>query len=262
MRKVEHYSAGQFKPLLVQKTWKRSLLTCHCLIIYEEDKIILLDCGLHCDAVNQFFMGARISKNQTMKAHLDSQGISTHQVTDILITHLHPDHCGALSDFPNARIHLHEKEWRWVHDEPTHYKVKTHFTPSAWTHLKNPILYSEMSVHWNGFSASPLQGLSSDLLLIYLPGHTPGHCGYLIPHGDEIIFHAGDAFYILEDLEPNIENKNFTSAMTQAGVSYNLKEQQKTLKKIQSLLKKNIPGLRLINSHDEKLFPSDQTLAK
>jgi glyoxylase-like metal-dependent hydrolase (beta-lactamase superfamily II) len=35
-------------------------------------------------------------------------------IDDVIVTHMHYDHAGTVSDFPNARLHLQEKEMRWV----------------------------------------------------------------------------------------------------------------------------------------------------
>ena len=35
-------------------------------------------------------------------------------VEDVVVTHMHYDHAGTVSDFPQARLHLQEQELRWV----------------------------------------------------------------------------------------------------------------------------------------------------
>lgn len=37
-------------------------------------------------------------------------GIAAHEVTDVVVTHMHYDHCGNLLAFPNARIHIQDEE--------------------------------------------------------------------------------------------------------------------------------------------------------
>lgn len=41
---------------------------------------------------------------------LDAVGIDPHAVTDVVITHMHYDHCGNLMAFPNARFHIQDDE--------------------------------------------------------------------------------------------------------------------------------------------------------
>ena len=41
-------------------------------------------------------------------------GVDAGAVRDVVITHLHNDHAGTLSDFPNARFHLQEQEMEYA----------------------------------------------------------------------------------------------------------------------------------------------------
>lgn len=41
-------------------------------------------------------------------------GVEGADVTDVIITHMHFDHSGTIEDFPNARIHIQEKELAYV----------------------------------------------------------------------------------------------------------------------------------------------------
>jgi glyoxylase-like metal-dependent hydrolase (beta-lactamase superfamily II) len=41
-------------------------------------------------------------------------GVETGDVTDIVITHLHNDHVGTFSEYPNARFHLQDAEMRFA----------------------------------------------------------------------------------------------------------------------------------------------------
>lgn len=41
-------------------------------------------------------------------------GIEAERVEDVIVTHMHYDHCGNLSKFPKARLHLQEREMRYA----------------------------------------------------------------------------------------------------------------------------------------------------
>ena len=41
-------------------------------------------------------------------------GVDADEVQDVIITHLHFDHIGTIQDFPNAKIHIQEKELQFV----------------------------------------------------------------------------------------------------------------------------------------------------
>jgi glyoxylase-like metal-dependent hydrolase (beta-lactamase superfamily II) len=47
---------------------------------------------------------------------------------------------------------------------------------------------------WFGLESIPIpEGLSPRILLVPLPGHTPGHCGVAVESGPGWLFHVGDA---------------------------------------------------------------------
>jgi glyoxylase-like metal-dependent hydrolase (beta-lactamase superfamily II) len=41
-------------------------------------------------------------------------GVDAAAAEDVIVTHMHYDHAGTVSDFPKARLHLQEQELRWV----------------------------------------------------------------------------------------------------------------------------------------------------
>ena len=43
---------------------------------------------------------------------VEALGFTPEDVTDIVLTHLELDHAGGITDFPQARIHVHEREVR------------------------------------------------------------------------------------------------------------------------------------------------------
>ncbi|MEV2274505.1 hypothetical protein AB0I72_02865 [Nocardiopsis sp. NPDC049922] len=55
---------------------------------------------------------------------------------------------------------------------------------------------------WFGFDAvRPLDGMSADVLLVPLGGHTRGHSGVAVRDGDRWALHAGDAYYFHGEMD-------------------------------------------------------------
>ncbi len=71
-----------------------------------KDRTILVDLGFsHED-------GARRDRviERTPAEGLELIGVDAGKIEDVIVTHLHYDHAGNYSEFPNARFHLQEKE--------------------------------------------------------------------------------------------------------------------------------------------------------
>jgi glyoxylase-like metal-dependent hydrolase (beta-lactamase superfamily II) len=101
-----------------------------CLLIEEGNKLILVDNGMGNKQDEKFFGYYYLHGNDSLDRSLKQLGFSKDDITDVVLTHLHFDHCGGsieYSDdrtklrpaFRNARYHVHPKHWEWaVHPNP------------------------------------------------------------------------------------------------------------------------------------------------
>lgn len=112
---------------------------------------------------------------------LAAEGLSPHEVTDILVTHSHWDHLTNIDLFPNAVIRMSEGELEWALSlRENHLLVPVAVVVSAMTQGRIDIFGSGEEV-FPRVTALPT------------PGHTPGHTSFVIrvPSGTAIF--AGDA---------------------------------------------------------------------
>lgn len=136
------------------------------LMLHVGSHVVLIDTGLsprnHGDV-----LGALRSAGETPDA-----------VTDVLITHPHLDHVGGLIDaegrpaFPHATVHISSAAWAWMQKNAAPEVVKA----------------AAGKVQTFEPGARILPGISS----VSLPGHTPGHVGYLIVSGHDRLLDIGD----------------------------------------------------------------------
>lgn len=94
-----------------------------CLLIEEGNQLILIDCGLGNKQSEKFFSYYQPHGDDTLEKSLDKHGFTPDDVTDVILTHLHFDHCGGaikienekfVPAFRNAVYWLHENHWNWA----------------------------------------------------------------------------------------------------------------------------------------------------
>lgn len=94
-----------------------------CLLIEDDGRLILVDNGLGDKQDEKFFSHYHLNGNDTLDRSLDKIGFDKEDITDVLLTHLHFDHCGGsiirkgnslVSAFPNATFWSNERHWKWA----------------------------------------------------------------------------------------------------------------------------------------------------
>ena len=92
-----------------------------CLLVEDGDRRILIDTGIGNKQSDKFFGHYDLNGESSLIGSLESIGIAQDDVTDVLLTHLHFDHCGGavsrtdggefVPTFPNAMYHLTKEHW-------------------------------------------------------------------------------------------------------------------------------------------------------
>ena len=109
-------------------------------------------------------------------------------VHHIIVSHLHLDHAGGLSDFPWAHVHVYKGEYDQILTRPNWRNL-----PGQWAHAPIWALHEKSGEKWLGLDAIQLKEFEPEIWLLPLPGHTPGHAGIAIRNGDGWILYGGDA---------------------------------------------------------------------
>lgn len=164
-------------------------LAINILLISVDEKLVLIDTGCGPN------LGPTSGK---LLERLLEAGINPNKITDIVLTHAHPDHIGGIltSDdtlaFPNADIYLAENEYNYWTDENPDFSKGTdndiaafeiQFAKHHLTLIKNRItLYDEKDT------------LFDFLKLDSAPGHTPGHTIITVFSEGEELVHVADTF--------------------------------------------------------------------
>jgi glyoxylase-like metal-dependent hydrolase (beta-lactamase superfamily II) len=91
-----------------------------CLLVEDGRKLILIDTGIGKKQDEKFFAHYHLSGNNSLRSSLASHGFSPDDITDVILTHLHFDHCGGCIErdgdklvpaFRNAIYWSNKKHW-------------------------------------------------------------------------------------------------------------------------------------------------------
>lgn len=94
-----------------------------CLLIEEGKRLLLVDTGIGDKQDAKFFSHYHLHGNDTLDASLAVHGFHRNDITDVLLTHLHFDHCGGsiirsgdrlIPAFPNAVYWNNQRHWNWA----------------------------------------------------------------------------------------------------------------------------------------------------
>ena len=152
----------------------------------------------HLGYINQFIYGMDRAASSFTSAleHVERLGYRAQDVRHIIPTHLDFDHCGDLLDFPEATVHVFEQELARA-SSPTSLMDKQRYLTHTLAHNPKYALYQEPDGEpWFGFeTVRALRGVSDEILLIPLFGHSAGHTGVAVNGPNGWVLHAGDAYY-------------------------------------------------------------------
>jgi glyoxylase-like metal-dependent hydrolase (beta-lactamase superfamily II) len=158
-----------------------------CFLVRTGDRTILIDAGIgpamRDDGPRRLLVGGQLPLG------LRAVGVTPPDVTDVVCTHLHADHCGwlfgtdAVPFFPNATIWFGARDW-------------DHFVLNPDVRMFDHIRHGFRTAHDRGDRLRPVAGdttVAPGVTLTMTPGHTPGHLCVIVSSGDHRALILGDA---------------------------------------------------------------------
>ncbi|MEJ8574400.1 MBL fold metallo-hydrolase [Microbaculum marinum] len=149
----------------------------NAFVVNTGEKLVIVDAGA------RDLMGPTLGQ---LPANLEAAGIDPEAVDVVALTHMHPDHIGGIvtangaAVFPNAELVVHTDDWNfWMSPEimeKANEQGKMFF--QAAQAAGTPYAKRLRQI---GDDAEVVPGIRS----VALPGHTPGHTGYMISSGDQ-----------------------------------------------------------------------------
>jgi glyoxylase-like metal-dependent hydrolase (beta-lactamase superfamily II) len=128
--------------------------------------------------------------------NLRTFGVAPEEIAAVFLTHIHPDHSNGLIDasghavYPNAELILHETEARfWLdRDEASGENERIRRNIAKAAVATAPYRHRMRTVR----EGEAMAGVAA----VALPGHTPGHTGWLIASGKESLLIWGDLVHL------------------------------------------------------------------
>ncbi len=165
-----------------------------CLLVVDGNRRILIDTGIGDKQSEKFYSYYYLNGADTLTSSLNTAGFEKSDITDVLLTHLHFDHCGGAVQwnknrtgyepaFPNATYHLSEAHF--AHAQNSNMREKASFLPENYMPLQEAGVLNFVK---NGEMLAPGIGI------IIVNGHTVEMCCPMIRHNDHTIFYAADLF--------------------------------------------------------------------
>ena len=173
-------------------------LSINAFVIRSGDRLALVETG------SGAYLGPTAGH---LLANLSAAGVAPSEIDTILLTHMHPDHSAGLTDmatgtanYANAELVVHENEPRHWFDDAAMARGSEREKRLMFQQAR------EQTVPYRSRMRTFAQGeVLPGVTAVPIPGHTPGHTGYLIESGGERLLIWGDVVHMPEVQVPRPE---------------------------------------------------------
>jgi len=179
-----------------------------CLLIEDENRLILIDTGLGDKQDAKFFGHYHLHGNDTLDKSLAGHGFDRDDITDVILTHLHFDHCGGsimregdqlVPAFKNAMYWSDRTHWDWAirpNDREKASFLKENILPieqSGQLRFVQPgYIIEEGIMPENPEAPLAFNSFSNNVSIRYVNGHTAAMMLPQIKYRDKTIVYMAD----------------------------------------------------------------------
>ncbi len=212
------------------------VLALRSMLIITPERRILIDTGVgtkHTEELSYY----RFFELKDLREEVRARGVEPEEITDVVLTHLHFDHCGGCTTqtekglelvFPNATHWVSKWQMQIIH--------RPHPLEKSSFYLDDIALVEQsgkLKVLFGGQELCP-----EVLLLLVEKGHTRGQIIPVVQTEEEMLFYAGDMIPLMANLSPE-----WISA-------YDMFPRDSYEQKVNYLKKIAQEGIRVIYCHD------------
>ncbi|MCL6592433.1 MAG: N-acyl homoserine lactonase family protein [Alicyclobacillus sp.] len=204
----------------------------------ENGKKILIDTGPHAPDAPTACFHNRIERSDVLRIDqaLRKEGVDPAEIDIVIFTHLHWDHCHNAELLPNAVFYVQKKELAYAMDP-----IEWHF--GSYEAKIKSILPPWFAVFDRLRTVDGDVEVAPGVLMVLLPGHTPGSAGVAVQTYQGVFMIAGDTVPLLLNWEGNSKQRHIPSAL-----NTNIIEYYYSFKKIETISEQVLPA------HDFRAF--------
>lgn len=166
-----------------------ALVDVNAFVVEKAGRTMLIDTG------SGVYMGRSAGR---LAANLHTTNISVKDIDTILLTHIHPDHVGGLTDqgaprFPNAELAVSAAEYAYWMDNSVMQRAKESQRALFFECPREQLApYRNRLRHFADGEVFP------GVTVLPAPGHTPGHSICVISSGTDTLLIWGDTVHVPE----------------------------------------------------------------
>ncbi|MEN3971820.1 N-acyl homoserine lactonase family protein [Sphingomicrobium sp. XHP0235] len=164
---------------------EKRLLADSCYLIRNGDRYLLWDTGLDGDLAGKPRDTNGSKLDDRIVSQLDAINLTADDVDYVAISHYHYDHIGQLADFPTATLFEGADDWTIIKDRAS---VEPIYRPWLTGGATLELVAGDKDIFGDG-----------RVVMLDLPGHTPGHHGLLVRLGSGPILLSGDQYHFNEN---------------------------------------------------------------
>jgi len=163
------------------------------LLIEDDNKLILIDNGMGDKQDEKFFSHYFLNGDDSLEKSLAKYGFGKDDITDVILTHLHFDHCGGSIDrvngklvpaFKNATYWSNADHWKWA-TEPND-REKASFLKENILPIKESGQLKFADIKEN------VSIITENITLKFVNGHTDAMMLPVIKYKDKTIVYTAD----------------------------------------------------------------------
>ena len=207
MPEIRCFSTGRIRPKRDERGLRRYLpggwddrtLPVNVVVVEHAAGLCLFDTGQAARPGRSAYLPGRhpflrlarfeLGPDDEAAPQLTRLGLDLMEVRWVVLSHLHIDHVGGLTAFTHAEVLVSRVEWERAQGLPGRLRG---YLPSRWPSQLEPKLLDFDGEPFGPFAASHDVAGDGRLLVVPLPGHTPGHVGLLVRNGRATLS-VGDA---------------------------------------------------------------------